>query len=182
MPNAFVKSAFLVGFAALLTALAARCSVPWQPVPFTLQTIPVILSGLWLGAKRGYLAQAVYLGAGAIGLPVFEGGTGGVVHIAGDTGGYLVAFPICALVLGLMMDKGRISGVGRLLLALLVANTIILGLGWAWLSLSVGAEQAFKHGVLPFLVVSVAKSAICLVALPQTWGGFRRAAVRNQVL
>ncbi|CAN5380168.1 biotin transporter BioY [soil metagenome] len=179
VPNAFVRNVGLVGGVAFLTAVAARFSVPWEPVPFTLQTIPVLLSGLWLGARRGYLAQVIYLAAGAIGLPVFGGGASGAAHIAGPTGGYLVAFPICALALGALTDRGWVSGTVRLTVTLLLGNLIILGVGWAWLSLSLGASLAFSMGVVPFLVVSLAKSVMCLAVLPEMWRGFRRPALAD---
>jgi biotin transporter BioY len=85
---------------AAVTAVAAQITIPLFPVPFTLQVLAVILSGLLLGVRHGALAQAVYVLVGAVGVPVFAGFTGGLGHIFGPTGGYLISYPIAAAVAG----------------------------------------------------------------------------------
>jgi len=93
---------------AVATALGARVEIPHYPVPFTLQTMVVLLAGAFLGARNGAYSQILYLGAGLIGLPVFAGGAFGFMKIAGPTGGYLLAFPIAAAAAGYLvrMHKG----------------------------------------------------------------------------
>jgi biotin transport system substrate-specific component len=83
---------------AAVTAVAAQIAIPlpFSPIPFTLQVLAVILSGLLLGARGGTLAQAIYVLIGAIGVPVFAQFSGGLEHIAGPRGGYLVSYPIAA--------------------------------------------------------------------------------------
>ena len=78
---------------AAVTAVAAQITVPLFPVPFTLQVLAVILSGLLLGVRHGALAQAAYVLVGAIGVPVFAGFTGGLGHVFGPTGGTLSPIP-----------------------------------------------------------------------------------------
>ena len=70
-----------------VTAVAAQITIPTPPVPFTLQVLAVILSGLLLGPRHGALAQAVYLLVGAAGVPVFAEFSGGLGLILGPTGG-----------------------------------------------------------------------------------------------
>src|SRR5512135_696659 len=86
---------WIVSFA-VATAVAARVEIPHQPVPYTLQTMVVLLSGAFLGARNGALSQLLYLCGGAVGLPLFAGGAFGVAPFIGPTGGYLLAFPAAA--------------------------------------------------------------------------------------
>ena len=55
----------------ILTAISAQIAIPVKPVPFTLQTMAVLLSGAFLGARKGAYSQLLYLFLGVIGLPVF---------------------------------------------------------------------------------------------------------------
>ncbi|MEO0226145.1 MAG: biotin transporter BioY, partial [candidate division WOR-3 bacterium] len=73
--------------------------LPWTPVPITLQTFFVFLSGIILRYYGG-LSQILYVGLGAIGLPVFAQGFGGISRIFGPTGGYLIGFIIAAIFIG----------------------------------------------------------------------------------
>lgn len=95
---------FAIGFAAtLFVALAAHVAfpLPFTPVPFTLQPLAVLCVGLFLGPVDGALAMVAYLAEGAAGLPVFSPtGPGGVAQMLGPTGGYLLAYPLVALICG----------------------------------------------------------------------------------
>ena len=89
-------------FAALVAALSIVPGIPVGPlgVPVTLQTLGVLLAGVVLGPARGTAAVLLYLAAGFIGLPVFSGFSGGFGVLAGPSAGYLLAFPLAALVAG----------------------------------------------------------------------------------
>jgi len=93
---------------AFLTAIAAQITIPVKPVPFTLQTMIVVMAGAILGAKKGAYSQFLYLAAGAIGLPVFavlpESGYG-ITRFFSSTGGFLLAFPLAAFATGLLIEK-----------------------------------------------------------------------------
>lgn len=89
----------------ILTAVAAQIAVPVQPVPFTLQTMLVLLSGACLGSRNGAYSQLLYLVLGAIGLPVFANGTFSAAVLFGPTGGYLLAFPLAAFITGFAAEK-----------------------------------------------------------------------------
>lgn len=84
--STFVHASWIISFAGL-TALGAQIEVPNYPVPFTLQTFFVLLAGAFLGVRNGSIAQVVYLAVGALGLPVFAGGTFGIAKLLGPTGG-----------------------------------------------------------------------------------------------
>lgn len=93
---------WVVAFAGL-TFLGAKIEIPTQPVPYTLQTMFVLLSGAFLGPYLGALSQFVYLALGSAGLPVFAGPVAGFAKLLGPTGGYLLAFPISAFVVGYLV-------------------------------------------------------------------------------
>jgi biotin transport system substrate-specific component len=90
-----------------LTIVGAWFEVPTQPVPFTLQTFFVLLSGAMLGSRNGSLSQLMYLTIGAIGLPVFAGFSFGFAKLIGPTGGYLLSFPVAAFVVGYLVRLNK---------------------------------------------------------------------------
>ena len=124
-------------------------------MPFTLQTLAAMGSGLALGPRRGATAVALTLLAGAAGLPAFSGGGAGLAHLAGPTGGYLWALPALAAVYGLAKD--------RLLLAQLASLGHLL-FGTTWLAAFVGPGKALAMGFAPFLIPELAKAAVALGA------------------
>jgi biotin transport system substrate-specific component len=151
------------GLFAALTAVGAQIAVPIGPVPFTLQVLLVLLSGLILGSRLGLISQLVYLAAGAIGFPVFAEFSGGIAHLYGPTGGYLLAFPIAAFVAGYFTEKSRES-IWGMTLGSLAGVAVIYLLGWLRLGLFFGGDfgKAFELGVLPFVPVDVLKAAIAV--------------------
>ena len=114
----------------LLTVVSAQIAIPIKPVPITVQTMAVILSGAFLGAKKGAYSQLIYLFLGVIGLPVFAqipDGALGFTRLFGPTGGYLLAFPIAAFVVGYIVEKHKSYIV--VTLAMFLAEIIILFAG-----------------------------------------------------
>ncbi len=97
---------WIAAFAAA-TAIAARFEIPHQPVPFTLQTLVVLLAGAFLGGRNGAASQVLYLMAGVAGAPVFAGGAIGLGILLGPTGGYLLAFPVAAALIGFLLEEKR---------------------------------------------------------------------------
>jgi biotin transport system substrate-specific component len=151
----------LTGLFVALTAVSAQIQIPIGPVPFTLQVFAVLLSGLLLGSKLGFTSQALYVFAGAIGFPVFAGFTGGIAHLYGPSGGYLLAFPLAAVVAGLFAERTGRTGVW--LLGALLGVLIIYLLGWLRLGLYLNDfEKAFLLGVLPFVPLDVAKAVLAV--------------------
>ena len=147
-----------IGIGALLVAVAAQAAVPvpFTPVPMTLQPLAVLVVGGLLGAAGGLAALTTYLALGLTGLPVFAGGSSGVVHLIGPTGGYLLAFPLAAAVTGAL--AGRSAGVLRTLLACALAMVVILAGGVAQLALLGGnPSAAFRMGFVPFFTGDLLK-------------------------
>ncbi len=139
-------------FAALI-AVGAYIVVPlpFSPVPLVLQNMLVLLAGALLGAKRGALAVALYLGLGTVGLPVFAGGAAGPATFLGPTAGYLVSYLPAAAICG-VLTRGRPSR-GRVLGASAVGAALILAGGSAGLVIVAGLQplEAVMLGALPFL-------------------------------
>jgi biotin transport system substrate-specific component len=162
-----------------LTALLAQLEIrfPFTPVPLTGQTLAVLLSGALLGARRGFLSQALYLAEGVAGLPVFAGGAASVVHLLGPTGGYLWSFPLAAALLGWLVERGASRSALRLAASLLVADVVILGMGALWLSVgfTVPFAQAMLLGFYPFLLADVMKIALIGLSLPLVMKRLARA-------
>lgn len=101
--NTVISKTVWVAIFGVLTVAGAQIAIPTVPVPFTLQTLFVLLAGALLGARAGAYSQIAYLAAGAMGLPVFANGAGGFPHLFGPTGGYLLGFPIAAWLVGLII-------------------------------------------------------------------------------
>ena len=98
--------ALIAAFAALIAACALLPAISvGGAVPITLQTFAVLLSGAVLGVRRGFLAVLLYLAVGAIGLPVFSGGAGGIAPFVGPSAGYLIAFPLAAALTGFLVER-----------------------------------------------------------------------------
>lgn len=172
LPRAGVRSnALLIVGASLLTALAAQLTVPvpWSPVPVTGQTFAVLLSGAVLGMRRGFLAQALYLAEGAIGLPVFAAGGAGIATFAGPTGGYLLAFPIAAAVTGTLAEHGWDRHFFSMMAAMLIGSGVVFTLGLTVLAAFLPAPQLLAAGLLPFIPGDLIKSALAALVFPAAW-------------
>jgi len=175
MSRADVKRAALGSLAfAALTALAARVELPLplSPVPVSLQSLAVVLSGLLLGARIGALSQALYLLVGALGLPVFAGGAAGLDVLLGATGGYLVAFVPAAALAGWAgrREAGTARRLGWSFLTGLLAHAAIFALGLPWLMVvaELGIAETLEAGCTPFLPGAVAKSFVAAaIATPR---------------
>lgn len=180
MPRAgLLLNTVLVVGASLATALAAQIEflIPGTPVPITGQTFAVLLSGAVLGARRAFLAQMLYVAEGAMGLPVFAGGSAGLVKLMGPTGGYLAAFPFAAFLTGFLAERGWDRRFLTMLAALLLGSTVIFALGLAGLSRFLPASHLLQAGLLPFLPGDLVKSTLAALAFPTVWRVVHRSGL-----
>jgi len=145
--------ALVAGFS-LVVALGAQTAIPlpFTPVPVTLQTLAVLMAGCLLGSARGALAVTAYIGEGLAGLPVFAGGTAGISHLLGPTGGYLLGFVAAAFVAGLLAERGLARHWLGALLVLVAGNIALYVPGVIWLGAYTGAGQALALGFVPFVI------------------------------
>lgn len=148
----------VVGFAAALAAASqVAIPVPGTPVPMTLQPLVVVLAGLWLGPVAGATSMALYLVAGMAGVPVFAPmGAPGFARMLGPTGGYLWAYPVAALVAGLVASRRRDFAFRALAAAAGIA-VIHVGGFVQLLVLTGSAERAVALGAAPFVPLDVLK-------------------------
>ena len=165
------KLALAIGIAGL-TGLSAqmRILLPWSPVPVTGQTFAVLLAGVLLGRRWGGISLAIYAGLGAAGLPWFSSWSGGVGHLAGPTGGYIIGFILAALFLGYFTDTYiRSRSFLSMLALMLFANFVLiyvpglfqLGL---WLKAIKGEPVTFTTlltmGAIPFIPGDITKAVV----------------------
>jgi biotin transport system substrate-specific component len=170
-------------FVTALTAAAAQVSVPlpFTQVPFTFQPMVVLLGGLVLGARLAFASQVLYLAAGAAGLPVFAASATlppGALRLLGPTGGYLMAYPIAASLVGHLAERGFARRYLTSVLAMLAGLIAVYAGGVAWLGLfarsaaqrdPIGMQAAFAAGVAPFVVADLLKLLAAAAVLPALW-------------
>lgn len=156
--------------AVLATALAAQVRIG-GPVPVTLQTVAVLLSGFALGRRWAPLSMLAYLALGAAGLPFFA------VGLFGPTGGYILGFVPAAAFVGRFGHAGAGSWVRTAAVAALGAS-IIFALGLAGLAVwfEGALSTALAIGLLPFWPGEAVKIAVVVAAVHawrRTGGGGR---------
>jgi biotin transport system substrate-specific component len=153
------------GFALLTWALArVAVPLPGTPVPATLQSLSVLLAGLFLGPRLGSLSQALYLGAGIAGLPVFALPGSGPAYLLGPTGGYLFGFILAPWIVGSLAGPGAPRSLSRRLAAVVAGSVAIHVCGTLWLLVawSPGPLAALAAGSFPFLAFDLAKGIVAL--------------------
>ena len=199
IPASRIRTVSLVRGALLVALLAASAliTIPLGPVPFTAQTLVVMLIALVCTPRQAVLVMGVYLAVGAAGMPVFSGARGGIALLAGPTGGYLVGFAVGAVagaVARRALEGGCATQAGhgehesaggrRRAIADAVAVAVVIattyGLGVAWLAQVTGSSPgaAVAGGMLPFLPADAAKALGALaVARVLRRAGFADASV-----
>lgn len=152
----------LVGIAAftILTALSAKISLEVGAVPFTLQVLVVLLSGMVLGARDGAGSQLAYLSLLMVGLPFDARGLGTAAFV-GPTAGYLIAFVPAAFVAGWLVEKGACK-LWQRWVAGVAGIAVIYALGVVMLKAIAGLDwgAAWAAGVAPFLAADLVKALL----------------------
>jgi biotin transport system substrate-specific component len=158
-------------FASIFTAITAVCAqifiqTPFSPVPVTLQTLAVFLAGAILGDKLGAISQLVYVLLGTIGIPVFSGLSGGLNIVIGIYGGYIIAFPIAAYIIGrishIYKGKSMITSVAINIVSMLIGLFIIYLFGVLQYSLltNVNIKNSALLLAVPFIIPDLMKLGI----------------------
>lgn len=153
------KELSLVAMFASLTALGAFISFPIGPVPITLQSFFVILSGIILGGKLGALSQIVYVALGLVGIPIFAGFTGGLQTIIKPSFGFIIGFIFASFIVGKISNYKKSPSSKRIFLACLAGTITIYFFGLPYmyyiLNIFMGKTftfiQVFNLGCLLFL-------------------------------
>lgn len=176
--RALVFTALFAALFIVMNSLSIKLSL--SPVPITMQTFGVLLAGLFLTPRNAFLSIIVVILLTAIGLPLFNG-KGGISYLLGHTGGFIVAFPFCALLISLAVSWAlRNESVKRnkivLFIVLFVAFEIFSSLvaylpGIPWLMHVLGWDfaKAISLGYSPFIIGDALKSALgAVVAISLT--------------
>ena len=152
-------------FFILATALGAYVRIPiaGSPVPITLQTFFVILSGAVLGKRLGLYSQLGYILLGSMGLPIFQGAAFGVSSLLGPTGGYLAGFAVAAYLVGRLTNG--VSDTRRALLSFAIGSLVIYAFGVSWLVYiyRVNLMHAISIGMLPFIPGDIVKISFAAI-------------------
>ena len=157
VPGSNLKPLIFAALFAALTAAVSPFKIPlgFTPVPITLQTLVVLMSGAMLGPYYGALSMILYVVVGALGLPVFAGGGSGIGALLGPTGGYLFSYFIAAFVIGKYSWARKNPKYLDYVIAMITGTLVIyvLGAGWALVVVSGLTFIAVLTGwVLPFII------------------------------
>lgn len=196
--NPLIRNVLLVLAGVALLTISAKVQVPFWPVPVTLQTLAVPVIAAAFGARLGTATVLAYLAAGCAGIPVFAKGDlwaflwapafgnvpgiAGPAYFLGTTGGYLLAYPIAALIVGWVSERIG-NRVLPLFATMLVADVLVLALGFAWLAFvaqlasgawgGIGYERAWLGGVVPFLFGDLVKVGLAAALIGLSWAGLK---------
>lgn len=166
LPLFSIKNASLIVGFGILTALSSKLSfyLPFSPVPITLQSFVVLLSGAILGARSGALSQITLIAMGAAGLPVFAQALPGNLVLLGPTGGYVLGFVLAAYISGAFFEKFTRPGFLKSFLLFFVASLFIFLPGVAWLTTYTGKDlwTAIQIGFVPFILGDFVKCAFAV--------------------
>ena len=167
----------------LLITICAKINVPVWPVPVTLQGFAIAALSAAFGMRIGVATVALYLLQGAFGLPVFAAG-GGLAYLVGPTGGFLLGFLVMAAIIGYAADKGASGKPLTLFAAMVVADAVLLVLGFVWLlALSGNAGwidqsnvigSAFAGAIQPFIIWDILKMALAALTVTSAWNIFAK--------
>lgn len=159
---------------------SAKISVPFYPIPMTMQTLVVLMIGAAYGARLGLATIALYLFEGLMGLPVFAGTPErgiGLAYMVGPTGGYLAGFAAAAYLTGWLAERGWDRSIVKLLGAMALGHAVIFLFGLAWLATFAGPAVAWSTGMAPFYAATVFKTVLGALALPALWSLLSRRTV-----
>lgn len=161
----------------LLMTISAKISIPFFPVPMTMQPLVALLIGAAFGWRLGVATILFYLAQGAAGLPVFAGTPEkgiGLAYMAGPTGGYLAGFVIAAALVGWLAERGWDRSVVTTFAVMVLGVVAIYVPGVLWLSGLIGVDKALTFGLYPFVYGDLLKIALGTAILPFAWKLVRR--------
>ncbi|MER9133394.1 biotin transporter BioY [Mesorhizobium sp. M0768] len=162
----------------LLLILSAKTKIMLGPVDISMQTLAVLLIAAAFGMRLGVATLLLYMAEGALGLPVFQSTPEkgiGIAYMLGSTGGYLAGFVVMAAIVGWAADRGWDRHPIKLFNAMLVAEIVMMAMGFAWLALLIGPEKSWQFGVVPFIVGDLIKVALAASLVPAVWSLLKRS-------
>ncbi|KDA04752.1 biotin biosynthesis protein BioY [Microbacterium sp. CH12i] len=168
----------LGGTAFITVAGYIAIPLPFTPVPLSLATFAVLLTGAALGPLRGSISAALYLTLGLVGVPLFAHGASGWAF---SSFGYIVGYVIAALIVGTLARRRSDRNVWSTLGLAVLGSLTIYAFGVPWLAAFLGVDliTAFTLGVLPFLIGDAIKVAAMAGVLPLSWRIVDRTGERS---
>ncbi len=168
MKNSAKKLAFAAVFVALIV-VGAFITIPVAPVPFTLQTLFVLMAGACLGGVWGLICVAVYIAMGLIGLPVFAGGGSGFSYVLKPSFGFTIGFAVAAFLVGAIVKKDPKIKNTKLLFALGSGTLVIYVFGILYYIIIqrvyFGNGVDFWHVLLYFWIIFIPSDIVkCAIA------------------
>jgi len=165
-----VRHVILIALGAAVMAVSAQIVIPTLPVPFTGQTLGVLLVGGALGARRGAAALLLYLAIGAIGAPIYAEGKN-LATMSGFTTGYLIGFVVAAAIVGRLAELGWDRRLPGAFIAMLTGTAVIYAIGVPWLKVTAGIPWsiAVSQGMTQFLAWDLAKAVVAAALFPLAW-------------
>lgn len=161
----------LVAFGVALTAIAAQIQIPVSPVPFTFQTLAVLLIGASYGVTRAGITMATYALAGLVGIPVFAGFSKGPEVLFGATGGFIIGFIFAAMLTGYLAQRGWSANPWKMFLNFSFGSVLIYAIGVPVLAMAAFDAELLvaTQFMLPYLVWDALKAVIAGAFLPTAW-------------
>lgn len=157
-PQNLLREILIILATSIVFGLCGSISIPlpFTPVPIVFSLQAIILFSVLLGRKGAY-ATVAYLSQGALGLPVFAGGAGGIAYFFGPTGGYLIGFAILSYVIGVFSERMQEKSPSKVFVLMLFGNALVYVFGLPQLALFVGFKNALSLGLYPFLAADMLK-------------------------
>lgn len=179
VPHRLTRDVALVGVGTALIVVLGQVAVPlpFTPVPLSLGTLAVLLTGAALGPVRAGASMLVYLAAGVVGAPWFAEQKSGWEFASF---GYIIGFVFAALAVGHLARRGFDRSPVRTFGLMMLGTGVIYAFGVPWLMsfLGVGLYDALALGVAPFLVGDALKAALAAGLLPGAWKLVERVTPR----
>ncbi len=161
-PN--VRAIAYIGVFAAAICITAPWSISIGPIPLSLATLTIYITGAILSAKYSLAAVLVYILLGVVGLPIFSGFQGGLQRLVSVTGGYIVGYLPCVLITSLLL-KNKHDKIYMYPIAMLCGTVVLYALGTAWFvySSSKGLGYALSVCVTPFIIGDLIKIAVASI-------------------
>lgn len=158
------KDLVITGMFTAIICVMSQLTIPMQPIPFSLSLFAIFLAGALLSPRYALLSVLAYILLGAFGAPVFANMKGGFQILIGNTGGYLMAYPIMAFVTAMFYKYIRKYKTLALTLGMIVALIICYLFGTLWFTIvtGMGFYKALTLCVFPFVLFDSLKIVLAV--------------------
>lgn len=156
--NNKIKRIVIISIFTALQCIISPISIYVGPVPFSLSLLIILVNSSLFNKFEGFFITLLYILLGILGLPIFAGGLGGIGVITGPTGGFIIGYLVCSLVISLITNLNNKSNTLMLfsyILGILLCYTF--GLVHYMNEMNVELIDAIIVCVYPFILVDIIK-------------------------